>query len=92
MRFLLILLGLAALVVVALMSFGMLTFNTKAGSLPSFHVDGGSAPQVKANVAKLSVGTENKTIEVPTVTTTTKTITVPTMHMQKPADGNSTAQ
>ena len=92
MRALLVLIGLAALVVVGLMSVGMLTLDTKAGSLPSIHFDGGKAPELKANIATVTMGTENKTIDVPTVTTTEKTIAVPTMKMEKPADGNSTAQ
>jgi hypothetical protein len=91
MRFLLALVGLAALVVVALVSLGMLKLDTKAGSLPTVSVAGGKAPEVTANLATVEFGTENKTIEVPTVTTTTKTIAVPTVHVNKPtgADGNT---
>lgn len=92
MRALLVLIGLAALVVVGMMSLGLLTIDTKAGSLPAIHFDGGKVPQVQANVARLTLGTENKTISVPTVTTSEKTIAVPTMDIQKPADGNSTAR
>jgi hypothetical protein len=95
MRFLLALIGLAAVVVVVMLSLGWLTLKTTPGSLPSVAVSGGSAPSVEANVATLSVGTENKTVEVPTVTTTEKTIAVPTVKMQKPAQlpGNTaTAQ
>lgn len=84
MRALLVLIGLAALVVVGLVASGMMTLQTTPGSLPSLHVEGGKAPAVKANVATISVGTENKSIDVPTVTTTTKTITVPTVRMDKP--------
>ena len=43
MRALLILVGLAALVVVALLSLGLLKLNTTAGSLPSVSVQGGAA-------------------------------------------------
>lgn len=89
MRFLLALVGLAALVIVVMMSLGLMTLQTKPGSLPSISLNGGSAPQVNANVATVSLGVENKTIEVPTVTTTEKTITVPTMHVNKPGDGTS---
>jgi hypothetical protein len=93
MRALLALIGLAALVVVVMMSLGLLTLQTKPGSLPSLSVNGGTAPEVKANVATVTLGTANKTIDVPTVTTTEKTITVPTMKMEKPGDGttNTTA-
>ena len=91
MRFLLALVGLAALVVVALVSLGMLKIDTKAGSLPTLSVNGGKAPEVSANMVTVELGTENKTIEVPTVGTTTKTISVPTLKVKKPvsADGNA---
>jgi hypothetical protein len=92
MRALLVLIGLAALVVAGLLATGMMTLSTSPGSLPSLHLDGGKAPAVKADVATISVGTENKSIEVPTVTTTTKTITVPTVTMNKPAEAGNTAQ
>jgi hypothetical protein len=91
MRFLLALVGLAALVVVALVSLGMLKIDSKAGSLPTLSVNGGKAPEVTANMATVEFGSTNKEVEVPTVTTTTKTISVPTIHVNKPtsADGNS---
>lgn len=91
MRFLLALVGLAALVVVALVSLGMLRLDTKAGSLPSVSVNGGKAPSVDAKMATVQFGTENKTVEVPTMSTTTKTISVPTLKVQKPADADGTA-
>jgi hypothetical protein len=67
MRFLLALIGLAALVVAILLSMGWMTLSTQPGQLPSLHVEGGKAPEVKANMATISVGTENKTIAVPTL-------------------------
>ncbi|WP_037493235.1 hypothetical protein [Sphingomonas sp. PAMC 26605] len=88
MRFLLALVGLAALVVVALVSLGLLKVDTRAGSLPSVSVNGGKAPEVSANMATVEFGSEDKAIEVPTVTTTTKTISVPTLHVNKPTDAN----
>ena len=91
MRALLILVGLAALVVVALLSLGLLKLNTTPGSLPSVSVQGGAAPTVKADMATLSIGTENKTVDVPTVGTTQKTIAVPSIKLDRP-EGNSTAQ
>ena len=91
MRALLVLIGLAALVVAGLLATGMMTLQTTPGSLPSLHFVGGKAPAVKADVATISVGTENKTIDVPTVTTTPKTITVPTVTMNKPGEGNTAA-
>ncbi|MEN2786832.1 hypothetical protein ACFOKI_09120 [Sphingomonas qilianensis] len=91
MRALLILIGLVALVVVGLMSVGLLKLNTTPGSLPNVSVQGGEAPKVKADMATLSVGAENKTVDVPTVGTTQKTISVPTVQLNRP-EGNSTAQ
>lgn len=79
MRALLILVGLAALVVVGLLATGMLKLNTTPGSLPHVSVQGGEAPKVKADIATISVGTENKTIAVPTV------------QLNRP-EGNSTAE
>ncbi|BCA59367.1 hypothetical protein [Sphingomonas sp. HMP6] len=67
MRFLLALVGLAALVVVALVSLGMLKIDSKAGSLPTVSVNGGKAPEVTANMATVEFGTTTKTVEVPTV-------------------------
>jgi hypothetical protein len=90
MRALLALVGIAAVVVIALVWLGLLNVKTTAGSLPSLHWEGGQAPTVTANMATVSVGTENKTISVPTVTTTDKTITVPTVSVNKP-DDTSTA-
>jgi hypothetical protein len=93
MRFLLALIGLAAVVVAVMLSLGLMTLKTTPGSLPSVSFNGGSAPTVDANVATVTMGTENATIDVPTVTTTQKTITVPTVTMNKPGEPatNSTA-
>ena len=84
MRFLLALVGIAALILIALLAFGMISINGKSGSLPTVQLEGGSAPEVNANMATVNFGTENKTVEVPTVTTTTKTIKVPTISVDKP--------
>ncbi|CAN5474490.1 hypothetical protein BH09PSE4_BH09PSE4_06770 [soil metagenome] len=92
MRAILVLIGLAALVVVGLISLGLMTVQTTPGSLPSVSFNKGTAPSVKADVATLSVGMENKTVDVPTVGTTQKTISVPTMHMDKPANAQAPAQ
>ena len=70
MRFLLALVGIAALIVVALVSLGLLNIGTKAGSLPTVSVNGGKAPEVTANMATVEFGTTTKTVEVPTVKVT----------------------
>gem|GEM_PF-911007 len=67
MRFLLALVGLAAIVLIILLATGMLRLNGTAGTLPTVKLEGGAAPAVTANMATVSVGTENKTIEVPKV-------------------------
>ena len=72
--------------VAILLSLGLLTLQTKPGSLPSVSVNGGSAPTVDANLATVSLGTENKTVDVPTVGTTEKTIAVPTLTVSKPTE------
>ena len=60
MRTLLALVGVIALVAVALMYFGLINIDqTRPGMV--------QAPQFKADVARVSVGTENKTVAVPTV-------------------------
>ena len=92
MRTILVLVGLAALVVAGLLATGMMTLSTVPGSLPTVHFDGGKAPVVKADVATVTLGTENRAIEVPTVTTTTRTVTVPTVTMNKPAEAGNTPQ
>lgn len=63
MRALLVLLGLAAIVLVILMSLGMVSIG--GGSLPTVKVEGGSAPNV--DVGRIDVGTVNKTITVPDI-------------------------
>ncbi len=78
MRFLLALIGLAALVLIGLLSFGYITVNGKPGSVQV------TPPEVSANVATVNFGTENKTVEVPTVTTKSTTIKVPTISVDKP--------
>ena len=60
MRALLTLLGLVILVGVVLIYFGIIRLDqTRAGVV--------QAPQFHADVAKVTVGTENKTVAVPTI-------------------------
>lgn len=68
MRTLLALLGLVVIVVVVLMAFGFINLDqTRQGQLPSVSVQGGQAPAFRADVGSVDVGTENKTVQVPTV-------------------------
>lgn len=60
MRTLLALLGIAVLILAGLLYFGIISIDqTRPGVV--------RAPQFQADVARVSVGTENKTVEVPTI-------------------------
>jgi hypothetical protein len=66
MRALLVLVGIAALVVLAGMATGFINIDqTRTASLP--RIEGGQAPEFKADVGKIDLGTENKTVTVPTI-------------------------
>ncbi|TKD52934.1 hypothetical protein [Sphingomonas baiyangensis] len=68
MRAILVLLGLAALVLVILMSLGMVSLDqTQSAQLPTIRVEGGQAPEFKADVGRIDVQTVNRTVEVPTL-------------------------
>lgn len=73
MRTLLVLVGIAALVLLAGMATGFINIDqTRTASLP--RIEGGQAPKFEAEVGKIDLGTENKTVQVPT------------LEVQKPAD------
>ncbi|MFW2850530.1 hypothetical protein ACM61V_01200 [Sphingomonas sp. TX0543] len=73
MRAVLVLLGVVALVALVGIMTGFINLDqTRTAQLP--HLEGGQAPAFKADVGKIDVGTEKKTIEVPKVS------------VQKPAD------
>ncbi|KQN90569.1 hypothetical protein ASE95_14000 [Sphingomonas sp. Leaf231] len=66
MRTLLVLIGVVALVFLAALLLGFVKFDqTQTAQLP--RLEGGQAPKFDADVAKVSVGTENKTVEVPDI-------------------------
>ena len=83
MRGLLAILGLAAVVIVVLMSLGMLSIDMKPGALPAIKFEGGQAPTVAADVGDVGMGTTNTTIQVPTITMENKTIQVPVVEVEK---------
>lgn len=91
MRAILVIIGLAALVLVVLVSLGMVSFQTTPGTLPTVAVQGGQAPAVKANMGSIDLGTEKRTVEVPTVTTTERTITVPAIEVRQAANAQAPA-
>ncbi|WP_375249282.1 hypothetical protein [Sphingomonas sp.] len=75
MRTLLVLIGIAALVLLAAMMLGFVRFDqTQTAQLP--RLEGGQAPKFDADVAKVRLGTENRTVEVPSV------------EVEKPANAN----
>lgn len=66
MRAILVLLGIAALVILAGMATGFINIDqTQTARLP--RIEGGQAPEFKADVGKIDLGTEQKVIEVPRV-------------------------
>jgi hypothetical protein len=80
MRSLLALLGIIVIIVVVLMALGFINIDqTREGKMPSVSVQGGQAPSFQADVGSVDVGSQNKTVQVPTVSVT------------KPGD-NTTAQ
>lgn len=89
MRALLVLVGLAALVLVIAMSLGMVSLQTTPGQLPT--LQGGKAPEVRANTGSIDLVTTNKSVTVPTVTTTEKTIAVPSLEVRQAPSATSTA-
>ena len=60
MRALLVLVGIAALVVLGAMALGLVNFDQTQPMVVQ-------APKFEANVARVNVGTENKTVAVPTI-------------------------
>lgn len=91
MRALLALVGVIAIAIVAAMSFGLINVTqTREAKMPDMALVGGQAPAFKADVANVSVGTENKTVEVPTIAVKQATIAVPTVKVEKPEGNQST--
>lgn len=63
---LLVLIGIVALVFLAALLLGFVKLDqTQTAQLP--RIEGGQAPKFDADVAKVTVGTENKTVEVPQI-------------------------
>ena len=92
MRFLLGLVGVAALLFLGAWALGLVTLNqTQVARAPEVKLEGGQAPGFAVNVATVELGTENKTVAVPTVGTENRTIAVPTVHLNKPAETKDAA-
>lgn len=95
MRALLILIGVAALALVAAMSLGLVHVSqTRDAKLPAVALEGGQSPKFQADVANIQFTTENKSIAVPTIDMKETTVKVPTLKVDRddrtPIDGNMT--
>ena len=73
MRFILTLLGLAVVLLIVAMLFGFINFDQTKKAVVQ-------APEFRMNVGKVTVGSENKTVSVPTI------------GVQKPANAAAPAQ
>ncbi len=68
MRTLLVLIGVAALILVGLMSLGFVSLDqTRTAALPTVKLEGGQTPKFDVDVGKVDVGTVNRTVEVPAI-------------------------
>ena len=68
MRGLLVLVGLVVLAVIAAILLGFINIDqTRTGRLPQVDVKGGQAPAFQAEVGRIDVGKEARTVEVPTI-------------------------
>ena len=66
MRAILVLLGVAALVLLGAMALGLVKFDqTQVAQLP--RLEGGQAPKFEVDTAKVKVGTQQQTVEVPDI-------------------------
>ncbi len=74
-------------VVVAIIAVatGFVNLHGTSGSLPQVSVQGGSLPDVKADVGHIDIGTKNSSVDVPKVDvgTVQKTVEVPTVAVHK---------
>jgi hypothetical protein len=84
------LLGLIVIIILGLVvasSLHLINFTT-SGKLeaPKVQTVGGSVPNVEVNTGKINIGTENKSVAVPTVKTEEKTVKVPSISVEKAKD------
>lgn len=68
MRALLVIVAIAIIALIVAVATGFVSLDqTQTARLPSIEVKGGQAPEFKADVAEINMRTENKTVEVPTL-------------------------
>jgi hypothetical protein len=87
MRGILVLLGIVILAGVVAMSLGMLKVDWPKDSWPAVHFSM-DAKMPTVSTGSVSVGTTNKTVEMPSVQMTNTTVTLPTIEVKQ---ANSTA-
>lgn len=56
-----------AVIVVALLAWYFLDVDVEGGDMPEVSVEGGEMPNADVTTGDVSVGTEEKTVEVPTI-------------------------
>jgi hypothetical protein len=83
MRKLLGLIIIIVLIALVALYMGFWRADFTGGSLPQVTAEGGSLPSVDVESKEMVVGTEQKQIEVPTVSTETETINVPVVEMRE---------
>lgn len=60
--------GIIVLLIVVWFAFTMINVDvTEEGALPEVSVDGGQLPKAEVTTGDIDIGTEEKTIEVPTI-------------------------
>lgn len=93
MRFLLILVGIVALLFLGAWALGIVDLRqTQTARVPEVKVEGGQAPKFDVDVAKVEMGTETRTVDVPKVETEKKHIEVPVVRVAKPANGQDASE
>ena len=91
MRAILAILGLAAVVLVIQMALGMVRIEqTSDAALPQLKFEGGKAPEFKADMGRVGMGSTNTSVEMPTIEMKNVTVELPTVEVEK-ASGNTQA-
>jgi hypothetical protein len=91
MRGIFALIGIAALLLIGAMSLGLVNVQqTQQARLPSMALQGGQAPAFKADVANVTVGTEEKTVKLPTVALQEQKVAVPAIKIDRPTGASTT--
>lgn len=93
MRFLLILVGIFALLFLGAWALGLVDLRqTQTARIPEVKLEGGQAPAFNVGVAKVEMDTESRTVDVPKVETEKKRIEVPVVRVAKPANSQDSAE